>query len=210
MAMALAFILCLVNLGISFWNARVTGQCWAESKAVGGWIRILVWCGAIQAAIGFSSVYMFLLSTVCVITGILPASTLSAVNALFYLLIIVPALGTGLIIMIQSWISLYRERSLANLGGAAWNTFAMAYNTYNAVTSIGQAVDIVSNQFGGMHDDDGDSDDNNAKIILLVVFALLAGILTTYVIVRRYEASLPVSEEVREAQSKGTRDLSFR
>ena len=208
MAMALAFILCLVNLGISFWNARVTGQCWAESKAVGGWIRILVWCGAIQAAIGFSSVYMFLLSTVCVITGILPASTLSAVNALFYLLIIVPALGTGLIIMIQSWISLYRERSLANLGGAAWNTFAMAYNTYNAVTSIGQAVDIVSNHFGGMHDDDdGDSDD---RIILLVVFALLAGILTTYVIIRRYEASLPVSEEVREAQAKGTRDLNFR
>lgn len=208
MAMALAFILCLVNLGISFWNARVTGQCWAESKAVGGWIRILVWCGAIQAAIGFSSVYMFLLSTVCVITGILPASTLSAVNALFYLLIIVPALGTGLIIMIQSWISLYRERSLANLGGAAWNTFAMAYNTYNAVTSIGQAVDIVSNQFGGMHnDDDDDSDD---RIILLVVFALLAGILTTYAIIRRYEASLPVSEEVREAQAKGTRDLNFR
>ena len=208
MAMALAFILCLVNLGISFWNARVTGQCWAESKAVGGWIRILVWCGAIQAAIGFSSVYIFLLSTVCVITGILLASTLSAVNALFYLLIIIPALGTGLIIMIQSWISLYRERSLANLGGAAWNTFAMAYNTYNAVTSIGQAVDIVSNQFGGMHnDDDDDSDD---RIILLVVFALLAGILTTYVIVRRYEASLPVSEEVREAQAKGTRDLNFR
>ena len=43
-------------------------------------------------------------------------------------------------------------------------------------------------------------------VILLVAIVLLAGVLTTSVIVRRYEASLPVSEEIR----RGTRDLEYR
>ena len=42
--------------------------------------------------------------------------------------------------------------------------------------------------------------------LLLVAIVLLAGVLTTSVIVRRYEASLPVSEEIR----RGTRDLEYR
>ena len=43
-------------------------------------------------------------------------------------------------------------------------------------------------------------------MLLLVAIVLLAGVLTTSVIVRRYEASLPVSEEIR----RGTRDLEYR
>ena len=42
--------------------------------------------------------------------------------------------------------------------------------------------------------------------LLLVAIVLLAGVLTTSVIVRRYEASLSVSEEIR----RGTRDLEYR
>ena len=45
-----------------------------------------------------------------------------------------------------------------------------------------------------------------ARVILLVAIVLLAGVLTTSVIVRRYEASLPVSEDIR----RGTRDLEYR
>ena len=52
----------------------------------------------------------------------------------------------------------------------------------------------------------GDSDNSTARVILLVAIVLLAGVLTTSVIVRRYEASLPVSEEIR----RGTRDLEYR
>lgn len=53
--------LLIINLGISFWNAKVCGQSWVEAKAVGGFIRVLIWCGAIQAAIGFSMVLIVII-----------------------------------------------------------------------------------------------------------------------------------------------------
>ncbi len=53
------YVILALNFGISWWNARSCGRAWVESKAVGGSIRVLVWCGAIQSAIGFSSVFLF-------------------------------------------------------------------------------------------------------------------------------------------------------
>ena len=105
-----------------------------------------------------------------------------------------------------SWIAFARDTSLSNLGVAGWNTFAQAYNTYNAIQSFGPALDSVQQGLGGLFSDDGDSDNSTARVILLVAIVLLAGVLTTSVIVRRYEASLPVSEEIR----RGTRDLEYR
>ena len=200
------FLILLLNLGISFFNARSVGKVWAESKAVGGWIRLLAWCGAIQAAVGFTFVYVYVVGFIAVTSGYLSASTMNIFSSLMYVMLIVPAIGTGIIITIQSWINFVREKSLMNLGVAGWNTFAEAYNMYNAVQSFGGALDTVQNGLGGLFDSDGDSDSSTARVILLAAIALLAGVLTTSVIIRRYEATLPVSEEVR----RGTRDLQFR
>ena len=46
--MLMLFLVLGLNLVISFLNARNVGRIWAESKAVGGWVRLLAWCGAIQ------------------------------------------------------------------------------------------------------------------------------------------------------------------
>ena len=196
----------LLNLVISFFNAKSAGQVWAESKALGGWIRLLVWCGAIQAAVGFTYVYAFVIGYVAVSLGYLPVQLMNVFASLMYLMIIVPVIGTGIIITIQSWISAARERSLMNIGTAGWNTFATAYNTYNAIQSFGPALDTVANGLGGLLGGDDDSDDSAYRVILLAAIVLLAGVMTTVVIVRRYEASLPVSEEVRNAN----RDLEYR
>lgn len=200
------FVILLVNLAVSFFNARNTGRVWAESKAVGGWIRLLAWCGAIQSAIGFTFVYAYVVGFIAVTSGYISESTMGIFASLMYVMIIVPAIGTGIIITIQSWISFARDKSLMNLGVAGWNTFAQAYNMYNAVQSFGGALDTVQSGLGGLFDSDGDSDNSTARVILLAAIALLAGVLTTSVIIRRYEATLPVSEEVR----RGTRDLEFR
>lgn len=197
----------VLNLVISFMNARSVGKVWAESKAVGGWIRLLAWCGAIQSAIGFTFVYAIVIGYIALSVGYLPVSMIGVLSSLIYLMIIVPAIGTGIIITIQSWISFARDKSLMNLGVAGWNTFAQAYNTYNAVQSFGPALDTVTEGLGGLFGGDGDSDDESAaRVLLLAAIILLAGVMTTTVIVRRYEASLPVSEEVR----RGTRDLEYR
>lgn len=204
--MAMLIGVMIINLIISFLNARNVGRIWAESKAVGGWIRLLAWCGAIQSAVGFTFVYAIVVSYIAVSTGYLPASMLGVLSSLIYLMIIVPAIGSGIIITIQSWINLAREKSLMNLGVAGWNTFAQAYNTYNAIQSFGPALDTVQEGLGGLFDGDGDSDNSSLRVILLAAIILLAGVMTTTVIIRRYEASIPVSEAVRN----GNRNLEYR
>ena len=205
--MFMMLIIMLINLGISFYNARSAGQVWAESKAIGGWLRLLVWCGAIQAAIGFTMVYLIIVSYIAVSVGYISPQLMGVLFNLVYLMIIVPAIGTGIIITIQSWIAVARERSLMNIGTAGWNTFATAYNTYNAIQSFGPALSSVQEGFSGLFDEDSDSDNSTYRVILLAAIVLLAGVVTTSVIIRRYAASLPVSEEVRNA---GLRDLSTR
>lgn len=196
----------ILNLVVSFFNARNVGRVWAESKAVGGWIRILTWCGAIQSAVGFTFVYAIVVAYIAVSTGYLPQQMMGVLLNLIYLLIIIPAIGSGIFITIQSWINFAREKSLMNLGVAGWNTFAQAYNTYNAIQSFGPALDSVQQGLGGILDGDSDFDNSSYRVILLAAIVLLAGVMTTTVIVRRYEASLPVSEEVRN----GNRDLQYR
>ena len=203
--MGMLLLVLVLNLVISFFNARSVGRVWAESKAIGGWIRLVVWAGAIQSAIGFTYVYAFIVGYIAVSTGYLPAAMLGVLLNLMYVMIVVPLIGSAIIITIQSWITAARDRSLMNLGVAGWNTFATAYNTYNAVQSFGPALDSVQQGLGGVFGD-GDSDDNAARVILLAAIVLLAGVLTTSVIIRRYEASLPVSEEVRNAN----RNLEYR
>lgn len=68
--MLLLMLVLGVNLVISFLNARNVGRVWAETKAVGGWIRVLAWCGAIQSAIGFTYVYAVLSRTLRLRRGI--------------------------------------------------------------------------------------------------------------------------------------------
>ena len=35
-----------LNLVISFLNARNVGRVWAETKAIGGWIRVVAWASS--------------------------------------------------------------------------------------------------------------------------------------------------------------------
>ena len=98
----MAIILMLVNLVISFFNARSCGKVWAESKAIGGWFRACVWAGAIMAASGFTMVYSVVLAFVGVMTGYIPESALPFLSSFVYILIIVPVIGSGFIILTKS------------------------------------------------------------------------------------------------------------
>src|SRR5580704_2148710 len=153
------FLILALNFGISWWNARSCGRAWVESKAIGGSIRVLVWCGAIQSAIGFSSVFLF--PMIFLANAFFPEyftdDYLNGALSLWYITIIFPALGTGLIITIESWMAAYREHSLANLGVAGYNTFAQAYNTMNAIKSVGPAFQSVGKMFSSVATSRGDA-----------------------------------------------------
>lgn len=190
----------VLNTGISFWNAKMAGEIWAESKGIGGWIYMITWCTAIQAMIGFSYVYM----TVLVLLGdglhFISAQGLMFMMNLSYVFLIFPLLGTGLALTIQSWIQASREKSLNSLGIAGWNTFAQAYNMYSAVQHIGPAFSMVQNNMENIffHNNDDDDKEEDILIVFLVVLAILAGVITTMAVINFYAGSLPVSEAVRK------------
>ena len=189
-------LLVILNLFISFFNARSVGRVWVETKALGGAVRIVAWAGAIQSAVGFTYCYAIILGFLLTTFGILPVEVLNFMLSLVYLAIIIPLIGSGIIIMIESWIVAFRERSLVNCGIAVWNTFAQAYNTYSAIKSFEAVWESVSGGFGHIMDSDGDSDDAKFKLAIIVaIFALVGGILTTVLIVGKYSASLPVPEK---------------
>lgn len=197
-----SFWLCVIlalNFGVSWWNARACGRAWIESKAVGGPIRFLVWCGAVQSAIGFSSVFLFPL--IFVANALAPDyftdEYLKGAMSLWYLTIIFPALGSGLIITIESWIAAYRERSLGNLGIAAYNTLAQLHNTMSAIDSLGPAFSSVGDIFSSVLTSRGSARDKAALIglmiaIAVVVTALAAGTILTAVLIHRYAGTVPL------------------
>lgn len=189
-------LILVLNAVISFFNARIAGKVWAESQAIGGNIKIMAWCAAIQSAIGFSYIYITILMYIAYSLHAISSSTLYFMHSLAYLFLVIPLLGTGLYITINSWIEASREQSLSNMGLAGWNTFATIYNTYGAIQTIGPAFETakqgLSDMFSDNDGEENDEDDEESLAIILVILAIGLGILTTKIIIDLYTASLPV------------------
>jgi hypothetical protein len=193
------YVILALNFGISWWNARSCGRAWEESKAIGGSIRVLVWCGAVQSAIGFSSVFLFpmIFAAHAFYPDYFTDDNLNGALSLWYVTIIFPALGTGFIITIESWIAAYREHSLMNLGVAAYNTFAQIHNTMGAITSLGPSFQSVGKMFASAATSRGDAKGKVAIVGLMLALAVVAlaicgGVILTAVLIHRYAGTVPL------------------
>lgn len=209
-----------IGLGVAYWNARIAGKIWLESKAVGGWIRVVAWCGAIQSAVAFALVYT-------VVVGI-PLALYLKVKVEFFeywmdwlAVFAVPALiGSSLIIAIESWRRWGRNRSLLNLGFAGWNTVSSVSSLDKDLSAIGEAVGRLFHVFSSSKpvseanavsttensssgsDDAGKNDDSESEkssgkgaallALFLTIASIIAGGWTTYKIMQKYIGSDPL------------------
>jgi hypothetical protein len=184
----------ILNLGISIWNAYAVGKAWVETRHCGGWPRFMAWMGAIMSASGFTWCYLLVLAFVAYQTEWLTEYQIGVMINLGYVLLIPGILFSGLMITVDSWAQAYRQRTLASIGTAAYNTFAQIHNTYNAIRGFGQAFRGLADFFGGGRSDRSDSRDGGGAILLVVLLVLLAlfgGVLTTAAIIRRVAGSGP-------------------
>jgi hypothetical protein len=105
-----------------------------------------------------------------------------------YLLAVVPLLGSGLVITVHSWIVAYRERRLASMSLATWNTFAMAHNSYGAVSGAGDALSSV---FKGLSSSNDDARKKLAVVaLILVALAAASGIILTATLIHHYAGTM--------------------
>jgi len=179
----LVILLVVVNFGISWLNAWSCGRSWADSKAIGGWPRVVVWSAAIMSACGFTWCYLIVAAIALGAAGSLPPDYVRGALELGYVIIILPVLGSGLAIWIDSVTTAWRERSFGNVAVAGWNTFAQAHNMYEAANTLPGVFSHLGELFEG-----GDDDDAKARLglamILLVLATCVLGILTTTWIIR--------------------------
>jgi len=172
----------ILNFAISWFNARVVGRTWLESKAAGGFTHFVTWCGAIMSACGFTWCYSIVLaiaSTHIPYKGHMLLTTAQAggVVELAYLAVILPCIGSGIGITISSWQNYRRDRSLLSGGIMGYNTFAEIYNIYEA----SRAVPMIFKDLGRLFKGDND---RNKWVIILAAAAIFGGVLTTFAIVK--------------------------
>ena len=182
MEIIIVFGLFILNLGISIFNAYAVGYSWANTKATGGWPRFIAWCGAIMSACGFTWCYLLVVGLLAGVTGILPFEYVQIAFEIGYVIIIIPIIGSGLGIWADSVALAWRRRDMASIGAAGWNTFANVYNIYEATTVL---PGIFSNLTSVFEDSDDEDDVFLYLALLVVAFALLGGILTATIIIRR-------------------------
>lgn len=117
------FIWCL-NLGISIWNAYVTGKVWVEAKHAGGVHRFMAWMGYLMASVGFSWDILVLVGILLHSLGKITPDQATLLFQAGYVLLVPGFLFSGFAIMFQSWANAYRNHSVVNMGVAAYNTYA--------------------------------------------------------------------------------------
>jgi hypothetical protein len=169
--MILILFLLVWNFGISWLNCWFVGRTWAESKAAGGWARLVVWAAAVMGTCGFIwcnlLVVGFLLSDH---VGLLPAKyilhdkQLELLWNMGYALIIFPILGSGLAIWADSLKQAYKNRDGLSIGVAAYNTFAMAHNTFEAAKFLPTVFEKIGKSL----------EDSDNKGLMVTIYSALA------------------------------------
>jgi hypothetical protein len=185
----------VLNCGISVWNAYAVGKVWVEARHEGGWHRFMCWMGAIMSACGFTWCYLSFLALTAHYFQLITEGQVLVALELGYVLLIPFILFAGYAITLDSWVQAYRRGGFLNYGAAAWNTYASIHNTYSATRNLGGAFASLGDFFGGRkgsRDRDGEGPSPIIIVILLVALALLAGVITTAVIIRRVAATDPL------------------
>jgi len=193
------FVICALNFGISWWNAKVVGWLWNDRPVMGLFTKAVLWSAAINSAIGFSSVFMVGLALLAsqFMDPKQAHILITWMMSLWYVVVILPILGTGLVITLHSWMEFARTRNWSDLAVSSWNTFAQLHNMYDATQSLGPAFDAVSDMFKAVlsNDDDDDKGAIGRLALALVFLALIGGVLLTAMIIKANIGKAPIPTE---------------
>ena len=195
------FLLFLVNLVISWFNAYHVGSIWDSARTKGGWARFMSWAGAMMSASGFTWCYMVLLGLLGSVVPmdlqdptqgmLLEGESLQAFFEFGYVIIVFPILGSGLAMTVNSWRNLARkDRGIGDWVETGWNTYAQVSNTLDAYENLPEISDHLRDFFKG-------DNKKSAIVVFLVAISLLGGVLTTYAIIQHRRRTSRLDEMLR-------------
>lgn len=173
MQVFLLLLVLVLNAGIATLNAYAVGRVWRLAKGIA--TTTLLVCGLIQSVVGYSSVVMVLLGCGAYGFGWLDVEHVEKAFSLWYLLVIFPALMTGMIIWLFSVLEALSNPTPWNVLTAGWNTYAMVHNVNSAFEAVPKASDDAGSLLGGLVG--GSSRQDAEATLTVVVIALVAAAL---------------------------------
>lgn len=187
------------SIVISVIDAWYCGQSWPETKAAGGFPRLLSWSCAIMSACGFTWAILITVGFIGMalpvpadpnasmhVVHVLSAQTFELMMELGYAAIVIPLICSGLVMTVGAWARFWRRRTFENAAYAGYNTAVDVYNIYNAVELLPDVLSGLGRVIGGIFD--GDSDDDAAGkiggaaltlVVGLVLVSICGGVLLT-------------------------------
>lgn len=202
----------VATLIISTLNAASVGAYWSEKDELPAGLQLSLWAGAIMAICGFFAVFIFpvtwlmqalhlfeVYGSFLGIKDLKPEDITTLVSGIYdmaYLLIIVPVIGSGFVIWIDSLIVAYQKRTLGSFAVAGWNTYAQVRNSINAIRYIPEALGDLGKIFKGKKG--GQAFVYLLLILLPIVFSLGSAIVTTAAIMHAADERFQLDTEVRK------------
>lgn len=159
MSILIIGLLMIWNLFVCASNAYYAGRTWNEGA--GMWMKCVLWAALIMSVCGFAEVLAISISGIGLLAHFITQAQFKIILELVYGTIIVPVLGTGLIITIESWRQFVRDKDWMSGASATYNTLAMASNIYSLSKSGGSIFKDIGKFLS--------SDDEDNWIIYLIV-----------------------------------------
>ena len=163
--MIFAFILIfIINPLISFANAYIVGKEWKNIQYGSIWDKTLAVSGLIQSIAGFSMPTLGILLFIGYITKYLSMNQINIGIDLLWVSIIVPVVGSGIIITIQSIKDAIKEKSFGSGAVAFWNLGATIENIINMVSNFGSVISDISSR--------SDDEDDSSKLVIVFIVGI--------------------------------------
>jgi hypothetical protein len=212
--MWILILVCLLDAGIGYWDAHVSGRYWSERDNLPGMVRFMMWCGAIMSVIAFSCAYIVVVTLGMQALGMFPIlalllfkATISSAEVntiiggvfdLWYITIIFPCLGIGLALWANSIAVAIKKHDLGSIAVAGWNTFAQGYNTVNAFRN----VPVVLKSLGGVFRKFKAKDYLVILMFLPLVLSIGLAVVSTMVVMRASDAKYQLDDVARQQLAK--------
>ena len=202
-------------LAVSYVCARLVGDNWAETKALGDTQRTLEWATAVLSAVGFSYAYVLFVVLLLETSGHLSPGAALQVTHIGYVFLVFPALGATAVSIHHVWLTRVRRAAASDQDEAEF--LVDLYSNYVDWT-FWPELDLSGVFGGGSGGSSGGGGGGGGGIAIegemigplmlfalamLIVSAALAGGVVTAVIIVRHRTRIHSARMVERLRPRG-------
>lgn len=136
-----------LNILVSAFTARQTGEMWATSQVAGGGTKLIAYGGALQAVCGLVVAVPTMLYQAAMVLHLVPHELQDYGFVLDGLNQVLPITGTAAVIMIEAWRTYFKDKTVASMDAASTATLDALHRMYASLPALAAAFGSFSLHF---------------------------------------------------------------